>query len=437
MVRGARLSRGFVQFSAVIVTLWFSSHLFYVADQGYRKTLRTVWTAKYGAPDYQMILSADRMMELSGMKKKDYLEDHSVARNRDTQWAGVEGELEGSLMKMFDRSDPMKGWELKKIANTAWRNISKDLKQVTRNSEVSPMLDEKVANVDMSNVLVYNRIPKSGSTLMLGLLYSLAKSLGYLVLRGRYHSYRYWTNNDRVGLGYFLEQAAGRAKTVYVQHQYYVNFTENRQKQPVYINIMRDPVEHLISSYYYKRTVILQHRGPGDMSKDEMEIMAQPLEQCVVERRLECVYYGYTVHTNKTEQLEFRRSWSPHYLYPSDVLLYFCGHHPECSKLGSTTALQLAKHNVEHNFAVVGVLEHLNETMAVLENRLPQFFSGASDAYKEQSKTSSQVNKNTVKSNHINDDVRDVMKQRLSSEYELYEYIKQRLLKQYHSIQRR
>ena len=65
MVRGARLSRGFVQFSAVIVTLWFSSHLFYVADQGYRKTLRTVWTAKYGAPDYQMILSADRMMELS------------------------------------------------------------------------------------------------------------------------------------------------------------------------------------------------------------------------------------------------------------------------------------------------------------------------------------------------------------------------------------
>jgi hypothetical protein len=30
--------------------------------------------------------------------------------------------------------------------------------------------------------------------------------------------------------------------------------------QPVYINIMRDPVDHLISNYYYKRTVILQHR---------------------------------------------------------------------------------------------------------------------------------------------------------------------------------
>ena len=325
MLRGARVSRSFVQWSAVVVTLWFSSHLFYVMDQSYRKTLKTVWTARYGAPKYEMVLSADRMMELNGMKKRDYLEGHSVARNRDTEWAGVEAKLESSLLEMFNRTDPMKGWELKKLASAAWRNISKDLKHASRTSEVSPVVEEKTAAVDMSNVLVYNRIPKSGSTLLLGLLYSLAQSLGYLVVRGRYHSYRYWTNNDRVGLGYFLEQAAGRARTVYVQHQYYVNFTENRQQQPVFINMMRDPVEHLVSSYYYKRTVILQHRGPRDMARPELEIMSQPLEQCVVERRLECVYYGYTVHTNKSEQLEFRRTWSPSYLYPSDVLLYFCG----------------------------------------------------------------------------------------------------------------
>ena len=53
---------------------------------------------------------------------------------------------------------------------------------------------------------------------------------------------------------------------------------------------------------------------------------------------------------------------------------------------------------------------------------------------REQSKTSSRVNKNTVKSSHISDDVRDVMKQRLSSEYELYEYVKQKLLKQYNKV---
>ena len=170
------------------------------------------------------------------------------------------------------------------------------------------------------------------------------------------------------------------------------------------------------------------------MSQEEVEVMTQPLEQCVVERRIECVYYGYTVHTNKTEQLQFRQSWSPSYLYPSDVLLYFCGHHPECSKLGSKTALQIAKHNVEHNFAVVGLLEHLNETMAVLEHKLPQFFSGASELYREQSQKSSTVNKNTIKSNSISDDIRKVLKQRLSSEYELYNYVKQKLFRQYNNL---
>ena len=170
------------------------------------------------------------------------------------------------------------------------------------------------------------------------------------------------------------------------------------------------------------------------MTPEEVDTMSQSLEQCVVERRLECVYYGYTVHTNKTEQLQFRQNWSPNYLYPSDVLLYFCGHHPECSKLGSRVALQIAKHNVDHNFAVVGLLEHLNETMAVLEDKLPQFFSGAKNYYTTLSKSTSKVNKNTIKSSEISDDVRAVLKHRLSNEYELYAHIKQNLLKQYNSI---
>jgi len=434
MLRGVRLSKLIIQCSAVIVTLWLCSNLVYVVDHSYRKTLRTVWTAKYGAPSYDVVLDADRMMELHGMKKRDYLENHSVVKNRVSEWSSVEKQLETTLMTMFNRTDPMKGWELKKLASMGWRNISRELKMITRNSEVSPAVEEREASVDMNNVLVYNRIPKSGSTLMLSLLYSLSQSLGYLVVRGQYHSYRYWTNNDRIGLGYFLEQAAGRARTVYVQHQYYVNFTENRQQQPVMINMIRDPVEHLISSYYYKRTVILQHRGPLDMSQTELEIMTQPLEQCVVERRLECVYYGYTVHTNKTQQIMFRQSWSPEYLYPSDVLLYFCGHHPECSKLGSREALQIAKHNVEHNFAVVGVLEHLTESLAVLEHTLPQFFRGVGDQLRKQSETQERVNKNSVKSSKISEEVRSVLRQRLSSEYELYQFIKQKLLRQYETI---
>ena len=118
------------------------------------------------------------------------------------------------------------------------------------------------------------------------------------------------------------------------------------------------------------------------------------------------------------------------------MLLYFCGHHPECSKLGSREALQIAKHNVDHNFAVIGLLEYMSETMQVLEHKLPQFFAGANEYYKEISKSSKVQNKNTIKSSKIDDDIRAVLKQRLSSEYEIYEYIKQKLLKQHKDTQR-
>lgn len=42
-------------------------------------------------------------------------------------------------------------------------------------------------------------------------------------------------------------------------------------------------------------------------------------------------------------------------------------------------ALRQAKQNIEHFYEVVGLVEMLAETIAVLEKRLPKFFSGASE----------------------------------------------------------
>ena len=79
-------------------------------------------------------------------------------------------------------------------------------------------------------------------------------------------------------------------------------------------------------------------------------------------------------------------------------------------------------------------MEHLTESLAVLEHNLPQFFSGVGDQFRKQSKTQERVNKNSVKSSKISDEVRSVLRQRLSSEYELYQFIKQKLLRQYETI---
>lgn len=44
-------------------------------------------------------------------------------------------------------------------------------------------------------------------------------------------------------------------------------------------------------------------------------------------------------------------------------------------------ALKQAKANVDKYFTVVGVLENLNETLAVLETRIPRYFNGLQDMY--------------------------------------------------------
>jgi hypothetical protein len=49
--------------------------------------------------------------------------------------------------------------------------------------------------------------------------------------------------------------------------------------------------------------------------------------------------------------------------------------------LNNQQALERARANVERYFPVVGVLEELNVTLAVLENRLPYFFRGLQKIY--------------------------------------------------------
>lgn len=44
-------------------------------------------------------------------------------------------------------------------------------------------------------------------------------------------------------------------------------------------------------------------------------------------------------------------------------------------------ALERAKHAVESQYAVVGVLEDLNTTLSVFEKYIPRFFSGAAEVY--------------------------------------------------------
>ncbi len=54
-------------------------------------------------------------------------------------------------------------------------------------------------------------------------------------------------------------------------------------------------------------------------------------------------------------------------------MLFFCGNDPDCLSFNSETALKRAKRVAEKEFAVVGVLERLDDTLAALEGYVPRY----------------------------------------------------------------
>ena len=60
---------------------------------------------------------------------------------------------------------------------------------------------------------------------------------------------------------------------------------------------------------------------------------------------------------------------------------YLCGQADHCRLVADRDAINQAKHNVEVSYAVVGVLEELNMSLAVLEHSLPGFFRGVESLY--------------------------------------------------------
>lgn len=98
---------------------------------------------------------------------------------------------------------------------------------------------------------------------------------------------------------------------------------------------------------------------------------------------------------------------------------------------GSRWALQRAKFIIEHEYAVVGILERMNQTLAVLERYIPRFFSGAQHTYYDQGYARRHENKDIKNKPELTEPVLEKLKQSLASEYELYEFCQQRLYSQF------
>lgn len=108
------------------------------------------------------------------------------------------------------------------------------------------------------------------------------------------------------------------------------------------------------------------------------------------------------------------------------VCLNYFPHRPFNTK----GALERAKFAVETQYAVVGVLEDLNTTLAVFEKYIPRFFAGATEIYYNEIKNFNKINKNSFKP-PVSEEVKNLVRQNFSREIEFYKFCKQRLQTQF------
>ncbi|KAG1649449.1 Heparan sulfate 2-O-sulfotransferase 1 [Nymphon striatum] len=217
------------------------------------------------------------------------------------------------------------------------------------------------------------------------------------------------------------------------------------ETQPIYINVVREPIDRLMSSFYYKKDIISNRLKNKNKSLDNEKYRWLNLWQGELNEPNDVTQPSHvtTFFDDAHSRIQtyddcIKEQYVPDgcsfkFREPIDkkmVIPFFCGQSSECRLRGNKWALNMAKYNIENHYAVVGVLEHMDKTLSVLEKYLPAFFSGVSEIYQlKRYHLNKSDGKRMIKPENLK-----IAKSYLSSEYDLYNFVIQRLDIQFNKI---
>jgi len=212
-----------------------------------------------------------------------------------------------------------------------------------------------------NQVLIYNRVPKTGSTSLMNVAYELYKQNNFRVVQLHVSHFKHiLTTGDQAR---FASNISSWSDSPTLYHGHFAYFDPKRlgvAVTPIFINLIRKPLDRLVSHYYFLRygddVLVNKVRAKeGDTTT---------FDECVQLQQQDC---------------DPKRMWLQ--------IPFFCGTSPQCWELGSQWALSQAKANLVNNYLLVGVTEELDTFVEVLEELLPQFFSGAKQFLEDSGKS--------------------------------------------------
>lgn len=252
-------------------------------------------------------------------------------------------------------------------------------------------------------LVIYNRVPKCGSTTTLDIIRYLKRKLKFNVFNDIAPKMKHFVEDEEQELELIHNITRLKRPLLYIRHIYYIRFTDYGYRNPAFINIARDPVDLFISNYYYLRF---------GFSTAKNTTNAQNWKRDMTDERRNMTIDECT----RSENQECARPYS-------NLIPFFCGSSKVCQKRGDE-ALEIAKQNVRNKYTIVGIMEDFPNTMKAFQSLIPRFFMGANVLYDRASQALHEHSK-TAHRKEPDPDTVEYLRKGLRREYELYDYIKQ------------
>lgn len=268
-------------------------------------------------------------------------------------------------------------------------------------------------------IIVYNRVPKCGSSSMLKILDNLSKEhRQFIHEHARNRTSSRFQTADQIRLRQSLIDHAkhhiGRP-LLYDQHFHFFDMVSTSDVTFKYINLIRDPLKQALSSFDYLRYNYFHNRSSVTRKRFSTSFANMNMEECV--------------HAGDPARCVTTFNGVP------STISYFCGQSPICYDVRKRTishaALSLAKSNIERFYTWVGILEYFDDSLELLEHNLPSIFHGITELYRTKIRRDRENVTPTDYRSSISNTTRDVLIRLLKPEYELYGFVRKRFMDNY------
>jgi len=205
-----------------------------------------------------------------------------------------------------------------------------------------------------NTVIIYNRIPKTGSTSFIKVVNHLYKENHFSSLYLNITS-KTMLLTDEAWIVKNISLWKGIRPVIIHGHFGFPHFAKfGSPLRPIFINILRDPLQRFVSYYYFIRygDDFRPHKKRSRMGD------RTTLDECVKKEKADC----------KPEKLWLQ-------------VPYFCGFNPRCWAPGNRWALDQAKRHLADSYFLVGISEEMEKFIRALDYTLPGIFKGATKKY--------------------------------------------------------